>query len=131
MAEDMAKEGQSMGEGSPRRGWKTGSIYRRKADGRWMGTIDVGWTAKGTRRRVTVSGKTEAEVKRKLRDKQRAIDTEGLSPASGRATVKAWAEQWLPIKERALAPNSYVATRAAVNKWVVPTIGHKRLEMLT
>src|SRR5688572_2380210 len=98
MATEMAKERQGMGEGSPRRGWKTGSIYRRASDGRWMGSVDVGWTAKGTRRRITVSGKTEAEVKRKLRDKKLAIEREGLSPASGRATVKAWSEQWLPIK---------------------------------
>jgi hypothetical protein len=113
-----------------RREYGSGSVYQR-SDGRWIGTIDVGWTAKGTRRRVTVSGKTEAEVKRKLRDKRLAIEREGLAPTSTRATVKSWADQWLPREERRLRPNSYGATRTAVNKWIVPTIGHKRLELLT
>lgn len=113
-----------------RREYGSGSVYQR-ADGRWMGTLDVGWSAKGTRRRITVSGKTQAEAKRKLRDKRLAIEREGLAPTSSRATVKTWADQWLPMQERHLSPNAYAATRSAVTRWIVPTIGHKRLDLLT
>jgi hypothetical protein len=49
-----------------RRQYRTGSVYRRSSDGRWLGTIEHGYTRTGARRRVTVTGKTEAEAKAKL-----------------------------------------------------------------
>lgn len=52
----------------------TGSVYQRASDGRWMDVIQVGWNANGRRRTVSVPGKTEAEAKRRLRDKQKGID---------------------------------------------------------
>jgi len=116
-----------------RRQYGTGSIAQRSSDGRWIGTIEAGWTAKGTRRRVYVSAKTEAEAKRKLRDKQKAITKEGLPAAgtSSRTTLKQWADEWLPIQEDTTRPKSYATTASSVRKWIVPTIGHKRLEDLT
>jgi integrase len=108
-----------------------GSVYQRSSDGLWVGTIEAGWTASGARRRIPVYGKTEAAVRRKLRDKKLEIERDGNTSVSQRATVKSWAEQWLPIIERNLAPSSYTATASAVNHWIVPTIGHRRFNMLT
>lgn len=34
-----------------------GSIHQRASDGIWIGTIEVGWTSTGTRRRITVSSR--------------------------------------------------------------------------
>ena len=79
-----------------RRDHGSGSIYQRSSDGRWIGTIEAGWTARGTRNRVTVSAKTEAECKRRLRDKKLAIDR-GEVGNTERTTVKAWAETYLEI----------------------------------
>ena len=56
-----------------RRDYGAGSVYQRKSDGLWVGAITDGWTASGTRRRYTVTAKTEAQVKRKLRDKKDAL----------------------------------------------------------
>lgn len=104
--------------------------YRRK-DGMWVAAIEAGWTAKGTRKRVTVSAKTKPAAQRKARDKWLEIQNgEGVG-ASTRATVKSWADQWLPMKERALRPKSYAAARTYVRVWIVPTIGRKRLTALT
>lgn len=114
-----------------RREYGEGSVYQRQSDGLWVGTIEAGWTKTGARRRVTVYGKTEAVARRKLRDKRLEIERDGNTSVSQRATVKSWAEQWLPIIERNLAPSSYTATASAVNRWIVPTIGHRRFNMLT
>lgn len=110
----------------------SGSVYQSK-DGRWRGTIEAGWTSKGTRRRITVSAQTEREALRKLRDREREIARTGL-PAEGAPrtlTVKAWAEQWLDIRIGQVRQDGYTADRSAVNTWIIPTIGHVRLERLS
>jgi len=112
-------------------GYGDGGLYQRASDGLWIGTLEAGWTAKGTRRRITVSGKTEAIVKRKLRDKRREIEDQGVTSTSARATVKSAAEDWLKVIELRLAPNSYAASRTAVRRWIIPTIGHKRFDLLS
>lgn len=112
-----------------RRQYGTGAVYPTN-DGRWRGTIEAGWTERGTRRRITVWGRTEAEAKRRLRDKQLALDSGGES-SSSRFTVKMWAEQWLNQAARSQRPRSYATTASAIGKWVVPTIGHKHLVMLS
>ncbi|GAA1138795.1 tyrosine-type recombinase/integrase [Nocardioides aquiterrae] len=113
-----------------RRQYGTGSVYQR-GDGRWAGVIEAGYTARGTRRRVTVTGKTEAEAKAKLKERQRQIAAEGPPAASSRTSVKAWSDTWLEMTQRTLRPKPWATDRSAVRQWIVPTIGHKHLEQLT
>jgi integrase len=113
-----------------RRDYGSGSVYQRK-DGRWVGTIDAGWTERGTRRRVTVTARTEPEAKRRLRAKALELGQHGNTTVSARATVRTWADEWLGIVERTLRPQSFTNTRSAVRKWIVPTIGQRRFEDLT
>ena len=110
----------------------TGSLSLRK-DGMWIGRVDVGWTPQGTRRRLTVSSKKKAEAARKLRDLQRRIN-EGQVAAVGtgtRVTVKAWSETWLPLHAAKVRPTTYATDAGAIRKWIIPTIGHRRLADLT
>ncbi|GAA5143254.1 site-specific integrase [Nocardioides marinquilinus] len=113
-----------------RRDYGTHSVYQR-ADGRWYAAIDLGLTERGTRRRITVSAKTEPAVKVRLRERLRELDEMGDTDLSTRTTVKQWADQWLPLVERTLRPQPYIASRSAVRRWIVPTIGHKQLVKLT
>lgn len=113
-----------------RRDYQTGSITLRP-DGRWVGRFYNGYTATGNRRRVAVYGKTKSEVQRKLREKMREVATaEAGAAVSSRTTVKAWADQWLEMTERTMRPRPWASTRSAVRLWIVPTIGHKRLNEL-
>lgn len=111
-----------------RRQYGTGGVHQRSSDGRWIGTIEAGWTTNGTRRRVTVSAKTEAECRRKLQAKQKQIAAEG-PPAerSRRTTVKAWADEWLPMHAARVRPKTYATDASAVRRWIVPTIGSRLL----
>lgn len=113
-----------------RRTYGAGSIYQRKSDGRWCGTIEAGYTRTGGRRRITVTGRTEAEVKTKLKEKARDL-ARGEQAASSRTIVKAWSETWLAMTERTARPKTHTTDRGAVAAWIVPTIGHKRLDQLT
>lgn len=116
---------------SPRRQYGSGSVYQRASDGRWIGALQAGYTARGTIRRVTVSAATEAEAKRRLRAKQRELDAGNTPTGSGRPTVKTWSATWLDLTQRHLRPATWATNRSTVTKWIVPTIGHKRLDLLT
>jgi integrase len=138
----MTTEGKAtVTDTKPRRDYGAGGMYQRADTGRWVAVIEAGWTARGTRRRVTVTGKGcpggcaprchhRADIKRKLRDKRNEIERDGHTDASARTTVKGWSETWLPMVERSLTPNAYTATASAVRRWIIPTIGHKRLDAL-
>jgi site-specific recombinase XerD len=115
----------------PRREYKTGSVYQRASDGLWLGTIEAGYTAKGGRRRISVSGKTEAIVKKKLRDKQAQIAREGTPAAGARMTVAKYAGGWLEARRTKIRRGPWATDASAVNRWIIPTIGHRRLDALT
>ena len=130
---------------SERREYGTGSVYQAHTKGcpkptnakgestckcKWRGAYKAGFTASGGRRRVTVTGRSETEVKRRLRDKSREID-DGTNALSPRITVKAWADTWLPIKQAELSPKGFTALSSPIRQWVVPVVGHKRLTDLT
>lgn len=114
-----------------RRDYRTGSVYQRQSDGLWVGTLEAGFTASGGRRRLTVSGKTEAIARRKLRDKRLQIDREGVPSTGGRATVKRWSEEWLESRRTKVRAKPWATDASAVRRWIVPTIGHRRLSELT
>jgi integrase len=111
-----------------RREYGTGSIYQRASDGRWFGSIKGGTSKNGTRLRKTVSAKTEREVKKKLRDLAIKMQAEGkASAADPRATVKTYATRWLERTATTSRPKTYVTDKGAVEAWIIPTIGHRRL----
>lgn len=120
-----------MGKPKQRRDHGSGSIYQRKSDGLWIATIEAGWTPTGARRRLTVSAKTEGEVKRKRRDRLAEIERQGMPTQNARTTVKQWAEQWLDLAADRMRPGSYRSARSSINLWIVPTVGHKRFGDLT
>lgn len=105
-----------------------------KCEGLWVGSISRGWTKTGARRRITVTAKTKARVKLKLRDKQIEVDRGEVTDVDPRMTVKAWAAEYLELRKqppKALSPNGWNAAASPIRKWIVPTIGHKRLADLT
>lgn len=105
--------------------------YKRK-DGKWVARIEAGWTEHGTRRRRTVVAKTEAECKRKLKALRRelalAANPTALQPS---LSVRRWAEQWLPMKAQELRPKAYSAVETQVRRWIIPTIGNRKITELT
>ncbi len=116
-----------------RRQHGTGGITYDATKKRYIGTIEAGVTARGTRRRLKVSGTTEAEVKAKLKEKARQIAAEGLpvEGASARATVGTWAPTWVTRHATEVRHSTAATDASAVRRWIVPAIGNRRLEQLT
>lgn len=98
--------------------------------GMWVGAIENGWTENLKRDKVRVYAKTEPAVKRKLRDMMVQKETTGQI-VSTRTTVKVWAEKYLELRVDDLSPKAYNAAASPIRKWIIPTIGHRRLAQLT
>ncbi len=120
-----------MAQAKTRRPHGTGSVYYDAARDRWVGSIELGWTARGTRRRKRVVGTSERNVRQKLVALMREADASEAPVVGGKPTVRTWAEQWLEITERRLRPSTWATNRSAIKQWIVPTIGHRRLDSLS
>jgi integrase len=111
-----------------KRGNNEGSIYRRK-NGTWAAQYTV-WTAEGRKRR-SVSGKTRADVSRKLTQAMADRDG-GLLHYAGKLTVGEYLDRWLAdsvkgtVKETTYANYAYV-----IHKHISPALGHVTLKTLT
>lgn len=102
-----------------------------RCTGRWVGAFFHGYTDQGKPRRFRVTGDTASQARTRMRKRMGEVRDGGGAAASSKTTVKQWSEEWLGIAERTQRPQPFTNTRSAVRKWIVPTIGHKRLGDLT
>ena len=107
-----------------------GNIRKRK-DGRWEGRYTAGYDANGKVITKNVLGKTQAEVKDKLRT---AIeDSKKLDPVkAGNYTLEQWLKLWYSIY---VEPQVRYSTREfyhnAIDHHIIPKLGSVKLEKLT
>ena len=107
-----------------------GNIRKRK-DGRWEGRYTAGYDANGKAITKNVLGKTQAEVKDKLRA---AIeDSKKLDPVkAGSYTLEQWLKLWYSVY---VEPQVRYSTREfyhnAIDHHIIPKLGGVKLEKLT
>ena len=111
-----------------RRGRGEGSITRR-ADGRWMARVDLGWQD-GKRCRKTLYGRTKREVQEKLREAVQRLE-HGLRPVPEQETVGTYLRRWLDFKQGQLRPRTHTSYEHTVRSHLVPGLGRVRLAKLT
>ena len=78
---------------SKRRGHGEDSIYWDESKNRYVGAVSLGFSASGTRVRKKVTGRTKTEVRDKLRELHKQVES-GLRPRR-RYTVGDALEDWL------------------------------------
>ena len=110
-----------------RRGRGEGSITKR-ADGRWMARVDLGWQD-GRRCRKTLYGQTKREVQDKLREAVQRFE-HGLRPVPEQETVGAYLRRWLEFKQGQLRPRTYTSYEHIVRAHLDPGLGRVRLAKL-
>jgi integrase len=112
-----------------RRGPGDGGLYKR-ADGLWIGVVDMP-TADGKRRRRTVSSKSRAEAARKLNELKAAVAA-GQVTGSPRMTVAQWLDYWLEdICRYRVRPTTLRYYEGAIRLYVKPQLGGRRLADLS
>lgn len=124
-----------------RREYRTGSLYQRRSDWRWLGTIEAGYTESGSRKRTTVTSpgceggcaktcKHRKTIQRKLRDKRLELEREGHRNVRRTTSVAKWADVWLTNIATEVRPSAYETDKAAV-KAIKAAIGTVKLADLT
>lgn len=103
-----------------------GSIYQRP-DGRWCGQVSA---ADGERK--TYYGKTQAEVRKKVRDAVAKLDA-GM-PLGGKApTLERWLTGWLESLRRGetVRPLTLKSYEGYCRRDIIPALGKLRLDQVT
>lgn len=93
----------------------------------------AGWSRTGSRRRIVVTDKNEDKAWAKLQTKRKAILAEGIPSEGmgGAASVRSWSDDYLNRRKSELKPKPWQSERALVTKWIIPTLGHRKLTELT
>jgi integrase len=112
----------------PRRHRGDGSLHQR-ADGMWIGSVDLGKDGSGKRRRRTVSSADYPAAVVKMRALLRARD-DGALPTE-RSTTTAWLTRWLEeIVHPRVKPRTYDDYVSVVHHYLIPHLGAHRLNEL-
>ena len=118
--ENMAKK-RANGEGS----------IRKRSDGRWEGRYTVGYDENGKVKTKNVLGKTQAEIKAKLKEKLEEAKVLDVAKSES-YTVGEWAALWFEIYAK---PNIRERTADYYNRYItkhiVPCLGDIKLNKLT
>ena len=109
-----------------RRSAREGSIYET-GDGRLRGAITVINPITGVRSRRVVSGRTRAEIVRKLK----ALETEASAGNVATETTGAYLNRWLEADKLTVRPSSWRQREQYVRLYMVPAIGSIRLARLS
>ncbi|NAE18233.1 tyrosine-type recombinase/integrase [Enterococcus hirae] len=118
-----------MPKASARRQRGDGALYQR-ADGLWVGVVDLGYGGDGKRKRRTVSSMSQATALKKLRDLRRTVADHGDAP-NATLTLEKWLARWLEdIARYRVRPRTYEGYQTCVTQHIVPVIGRKRLAQL-
>lgn len=115
-----------MAETKQRRDYGSGSISQR-ADGTWTARMVIGVNEKGKPRIKALYGKTEREVKKKLKDFQKEFYKNDQTVVQ-RSTVESYMRTWLyENKQNELKPKSFDRLEQTVLYQVIPNVGHIQL----
>jgi len=110
-----------------RRDKGTGGIYQRP-DGKWVGTLNIGYTENGNPKRKTVVRTRKSEVVAEL-ERLRAEYATGVQATN--QTVQQYLDTWLMNVVSELEPRTQRSYADTVRKHIVPHIGKVKLTDLS
>jgi hypothetical protein len=114
---------------SKRRGQGEDSIYWDESKNRYVGAVSLGFSPAGTRIRKKVIGRTKTEVRDKLRELHKQVES-GLQPKRG-YTVADALEDWLAVGLDGLSARTVTLYRDTIAKALSEKLGMVRLNDVT
>ncbi len=116
--------------GKARKSNGEGSVFQ-VAENKWVAKISIGKGGDGKPLIKQFSAKTEADVKKKLRDFKKSADfSAGHIPSSD--TVETYFSRWLNTYQiNKLKPASFDRLETTVNHHILPCMGGKKMDKVT
>ena len=105
-----------------------GTISKRP-DGTWEAKISLGYDGEGRRKRRTVYGRTQGEVREKIEVLKQQVASGTYTDV--KLTIAAYLERWLGEKKRTIKPSTLEQYESCVNRSIAPVIGNVKLDKLT
>ena len=105
-----------------------GTISKRP-DGTWEAKISLGYDGEGKRKRKTIYGRTQGEVREKIEVLKQRVASGTYTDT--KLTIAAYLERWLGEKKRTLKPSTLEQYESCINRSIVPIIGSVKLDKLT
>ena len=103
-----------------------GSVYRRKSDGRWVGSLSL---PDGTRK--VFYGKKQSEVIAKL-DEAATDLRRGMLAVGSNTTLQEYLENWLEnVHKPTIRLSTYLNYRKLLKNYLVPGLGKVKIHRLT
>lgn len=105
-----------------------GTITKRN-DGRWQGAITIGRNENGTQKRKYVYARTQGEVRKKLDELKKVMDSTDLT--SEDVTLETYLGRWLEEKSRQVKPRTIESYTYTVESYINPKLGREKISKLT
>ena len=117
-------------ETKPRRGRGDGTLFKR-ADGYWVGGIEMPPGPDGKRRLKRIVRKSRNDAVAELRKLKKDLDAGRITGARS-TTLERWLDYWLTdiLPHRNIKPGTVESYESTVRNGIVPRLGTKRLDKL-
>jgi hypothetical protein len=109
-----------------RRGTSEGTVFRRKSDGRWVASVNVGWRG-ARRRRLHAYCATQADAIKALAT-LRQQNERGLSSDSANLTLTEYAKRWIAALD--VKPRTSASYKWLLDSYVLPALGGYKLSTI-
>ena len=111
----------------PRRQNGEGSIYQRKRDGRWIGSVTIGYDENGVQKKKCVYGNSRAEVAKKLTDLNGKVKSYSYDVLNEK-NFEELMQDWLMVfKKSSVTPRTFEDNMRNFRKHIKPIIGKMKV----
>lgn len=107
-----------------------GGLYKIRGGALWRATLDYGHDpATGRAYRWEATSRTQKGARDKMDAAREEIAQHG-SPIDKKVTVAQWAPAWIATHARDIDPKTRAGYASLISRWIVPTIGPKKIATL-
>ena len=111
----------------PRRQNGEGSIYQRKRDGRWIGSVTIGYDENGVQKKKCVYGNSRAEVAKKLTELNGKVKSYSYDVLNEKNFEELMLDWLMVFKKSSVTPRTFEDNMRNFNNHIKPIIGKMKV----
>ena len=104
-----------------------GSIFQRRSDGKWVGSITIGYDEKGRQKKKIIYGKNQTDVAKKLSEISGRIKNNSYEIIEHKTFGELMSEWLLVFKKSAVTPRTFEGIIRNFRLHIEPIIGNMKI----